>query len=302
MSMARPFAFSLLAGLFALVSSGVLTSQSLTRAPFPAVPIGAYAGDVDGSAPAQTPTATTAVLQPPSPAEDDTPWGFFSKNVKHADTLAKWLALIFFTTLLTYLYLPRLVIGIVIVVGALALVMPRVRHSKLVRAGLVLVAIGWVALGVAGRFNDNALGFGFLLAFTTPLGAAIMLLGAVQALLKRTDRRLNQDIAALVTSAEGSRPVWPDEPPLPEVGRVATHGTRAGAALVALLEAGADHSSSATPRSVHVQQQAALALCKIFSVLPMAGETVRDARSTPQENEQVTAFWRRKVSAATGHR
>ena len=178
--------------------------------------------------------------------------------------------------------------------------MPRVRHSKLVRAGLVLVAIGWLALGVAGRFNDNALGFGFLLAFTTPLGAAMMLLGAMQALLKRTDRRLNQDIAALVATAEGSRPLWPDEPPLPEIDRVATHGTRAGAALIALLEAGADHSSSATPRNVHVEQQAALALCKIYSVLPTAGETVSDARSTPQENSQVTGFWLRKVRATKG--
>jgi hypothetical protein len=46
MSQARPFAFSLLAGLFALVSSGVLTGQSLTRAPFPTVPMAAYPGDL----------------------------------------------------------------------------------------------------------------------------------------------------------------------------------------------------------------------------------------------------------------
>jgi hypothetical protein len=30
-------------------------------------------------------------------------------------------------------------------------------------------------------------------------------------------------------------------------------------------------------------------------VLPTAGETIRDARSTPQESDHVTAFWRRKV-------
>jgi hypothetical protein len=120
------------------------------------------------------------------------------------------------------MYLPRLVFGMVIGVGVLALVKPEVRRSRLVRGGLVLVSVGWVALVVAGRFNDNPLGFGFLFAFTTPLGAVMMLAGAIGALLKRTDTRLNRDIAALVTSAEGSRPVWPDQPPLPEVDASAT--------------------------------------------------------------------------------
>lgn len=297
MSLVRPLTFSLLAGLFTLVSSGVLTGQSLTRATFRNSAAPTYPGDLGVWAPALKPMATAAALQAPGPAEDDTPWGFFRKNLKHADSLGKWLALIFFTTMLTYMYLPRLVIGLVIVVAGFALIQPRVRRSKLFRGGLVLVCVGWVGLAVAGRFSDNPLGAGFLLAFTTPLGAAMMLLGAMQALFKRTDRRLNRDVAALVAAAGASSPLWPDQPPLPEVDRVATHGTRAGAALVALLEAGADHSSSAASRSVHVEQQAALALCKIFSVLPTAGETVRDARSTPQEDEQVTAFWRRKVSA-----
>ena len=166
----------------------------------------------------------------------------------------------------------------------------------------MLVAVGWVTLTVAGRFSDNPLGAGFLLAFTTPLGAAMMLLGAMQASFKRSDRGLNRDIAALASAAEASNPLWPDEPPLPEIDRVATHGTRAGAALLELLEAKAPDPSRAASRSVHVEQQAALTLCKIFSVLPTAGETVRDARSAPQENEQVAAFWRRKVSAAKGQR
>lgn len=275
MSLARPVAVSLVAGLFALISTGALTGQSLTRT--------------------HTVTPTTASLQSPRPADDDTPWGFFRKNLEHADSLGKWLALIFFTTMLTYLYLPRLVVGLVVVVGILALLKPAVRHSKLVRGGLALVSVGWAALAVAGRFNDNPLGFGFLLAFTTPLGSAMMLVGAMQALLKRTDRRLNQDIAALVTAAESSRPVWPDEPPLPEVDRVATHGSRASSALVALLGTESDDPASASPGSVHVEQQAALALCRIHGVLPTAGETVCDARSTSQETRQVAAFWRRKV-------
>jgi hypothetical protein len=63
------------------------------------------------------------------------------------------------------------------------LVQPRVRHSKLVRVGLVLV----LSVGRAGRrrpLQRQRTGFGFVLAFTTPLGAVMMLLGAVQALLE----------------------------------------------------------------------------------------------------------------------
>ena len=231
-------------------------------------------------------------------AADDTLWGFISNAIRHADTPGKWLALPFFTILMAYVYLPRFLIGIVIVVGVLALVKPQVRASRLVRSGLALFALGLAVLTVAGRFNDNALGAGFLFAFTSPIAAVMMMLGAAGALLKRSDTRLNRDIAALVASAERARPFWPDEPPLPDVDLVARHGSRAGLALVALL-GNELNDPSATPPSLHVEQQAALALCKIYGVLPTAGETIRDARSTPQERGHVAGFWRRKVSATS---
>ena len=298
-----PLALPLLAGLFALVASGALTGQSLTRAaPFPTVPMAVYAGDHAVSTPGHTPIATTAALQPPGPREDDTPWGFFREHVKRADSLGKWLSLIVFTIALTYFYIPRLLIGSVVVVGVLALIKPQVRHSRLVRSGLVLVLLGFVALAVGSRFTDNPVGAGLLLSFTTPLGAMMMVLGAMQVFLegamKKTDKRLNRDIAALVASAESSRPVWPDEPALPEVDLVATHGSRAGSALVMLLGADLDDPSGTSARSVHVEQQAELALCKIYRVLPTAGETVRDARSSPQETNHVSGFWRRMVSGS----
>ena len=160
---------------------------------------------------------------------------------------------------------------------------------------MAVFVLGFVALKVASRFNDNALGVGFLFAFSRPLAAVMMVLGAVQALLKRTDKRLDRDIAALVASAESTRPVWPDEPPLPEVDLVALHGSRAGAALVAVLDRDLDDPSNSNSPSVHVKQQAALALCKIYRVPPTAGETIHDARSTPDSNSQVGGFWRRKV-------
>jgi uncharacterized membrane protein len=284
-----------------LVLLGVLTGQSLTAASFRAGPIAAYPGDPAVSAPTHT-SMPTAALQPRKPSEDDTPWGFFRKNVKHADSPGKWLALLFFTTMMAYFYLPRLLIGIAIVVGVLALVKAQVRESRLVRIGLVLFFIGFVVLNIAGHFTDNPLGAGFLLAFLSPVAAVMMLLGAIGALLKRSDTRLNQDIAALVASAERSRPLWPDEPPLAEVDQVSTHGSRAGSALLVLLGVAPSDPSGTSARNVHVEQQAELALCRIYSVSPMAGETVRDARSTAQENTQVTGFWRRKVSATKGRK
>ena len=257
---------------------------------------GAFTVDVAESASAPARIEAAAAQQPRSPRDDDTLWGFFKNSIRHADTPGKWLALPFFMMLMAYVYLPRLSLGIVVVVGGLALVKPQVRDSRLVRIGLALFGLGFVTLTVAGRFNSNPLGAGFLFAFTSPLAAVMMTLGALKALLKKTDTRLNRDIAALIASAEGSRPIWPDEPPLPEVDRVATHGARAGSALVALLAAEPGDPSSTNPSGLHVEQQAELALCKIYRVLPTAGETIRDARSTPQENSRVTGFWRRKVS------
>ena len=288
-------AFNVLA---VVVLLGPVHGQSLTRAPLPAMSMTAHLGTL-APAPARAPMPSAA-LQPRKPSDDDTPWGFFRKNVKHADSVGKWLALLFFTTMMAYFYLPRVLIGIAIVVGVLALVKPQVRESRLVRIGLVLFFMGLVVLGIAGRFTDNPLGAGFLLAFLTPVAAVMMLLGAMGALLKRSNTRLNQDVAALVASAERSRPLWPDHPPLPEVDQVATHGSHAGSALLVLLGVVPSDPSGMNPQDVHVEQQAELALCRIYSVSPTAGETVRDARSTPQENTQVTGFWRRKVGATKG--
>src|SRR3954466_15751975 len=100
-------------------------------------------------------------------ATDDTLWEFITNAIRHADTPGKWLALPFFTILMAYLYLPRLLLWIVALVGVLALVRPPVRDSRLVRSGLALFVLGFAVLTVAGRFNDNALGAGFLFAFTS---------------------------------------------------------------------------------------------------------------------------------------
>jgi len=132
--------------------------------------------------------AANAVQQPAAGADEDTPWGFFSKNVGKADTFWKWVELILFTILFSglyaALYLPFIAIG----VAVLALISSRVRDSRLVRGGLVLYFGGLAALFIAGRFNDNPLGFGFLYSITRPIGAVMMVAGAALALIKKVGR------------------------------------------------------------------------------------------------------------------
>ena len=212
---------------------------------------------------AQTPTGRK---------DDDTPWRFFLDNVRHADSLAKWLALIFFTIVLIALYASQFLTAVLAAVGVLALFSHRVRSSRLVRGGFALVLAGLVPLVVAGRFlSDNPLGFGFLYAFTRPVAAGMMAVGAMLALLK-TDKRMKRDIAALINAASDRRPVWPDHPPLPQVDHVARHGSRAAHALVALLPSESDDASADGSPDLHVEQQVELTLCRIYGVLPASGE------------------------------
>lgn len=128
MNRGRPFIVPLLAVLFALGSTGALGSPPVFGVVIPA-PLAGHSGDLAISAPAHT-RAAMSILQPPRPSEDDSPWRFFKENLGRADSIGKWLALIFFTTVLTALYVPRLLNGIVIAVGVLALVKPQVRKSR----------------------------------------------------------------------------------------------------------------------------------------------------------------------------
>lgn len=262
-----------------------------------ALSLGPRVGTLSAASHLAAPSTMTATVSL-QPKDDETPWGFFIENIGKANSLGKWLALIFFTVVLTALHLPLLWKYIVIAVGVLALLVPRVRRSRLVLAGLALLLVGLVPLFVAGQFNSNPLGFGFLFAFTQPLAAILMALGATSALFRRTDRRLNESVAALVAVARGSRPVWPDDPPLPEVGRVAERGSVAGPALVALLGPENDEPSAPDQWDPHVEQQAQLALCRIYGVMPQAGETVADARLSRAENRAARQFWRAKVARA----
>jgi hypothetical protein len=129
-------------------------------------------------------------------AQDDTAWGFFRENISKADSISKWIALFFFTVVLLWFDMARfpwLVPVAVVPVLILAVALPRVRSSRLVRGGFVLLLLGWTPLLVASALGENnALGAGFVFAFAMPLGFLALVIGTLAAVfssLMRPDDR-----------------------------------------------------------------------------------------------------------------
>lgn len=61
-----------------------------------------------------------------------------------------------------------------------------VKESRLVRTGLVLLAVGWTPLllyvlyeSFSGRTGGNPIGLGLLLFFSTPIASVLILVGVV---------------------------------------------------------------------------------------------------------------------------
>lgn len=124
--------------------------------------------------------------------DEGTPWEFFRGGAAHTDSPLKLTGLVFFTIVLAGMNLmataARLRVGplvpiLIVAVAALAIVSPNVRRSRLVRAGFGLLLLALLPLAVAGSFvTDNPVGFGFLFAFLTPIGAVLIVAGAILAL------------------------------------------------------------------------------------------------------------------------
>src|SRR5512138_634214 len=104
-----------------------------------------------------------------------------------------------------------------------------------------------------------------------------MMLAAVMVSLSLTvgqtgasDLGMQADVDRLVARAEKLERLWPWQRPIHEIDAVARHGTRVAPLLVRLLD---DDPDSGEPQ-VHewrVQQQAALALCRIYAVIDECG-------------------------------
>jgi hypothetical protein len=181
-----------------------------------------------------------------------------------------------------------LVLSVAVVI-VLAIVRPAVRESRLVRTGAVvlLVTAGLLAL-------VPALVTGLLFFVLAPIALLMILLGTILG-VGRGDKRVHEDVAALAAAARGTNRLWPDSPALPQVDRVAQSGLRAGPALVALLRFESAAQLSDETWSPNVEQQAALALCRIYGELPSGASTVYDTGATAEENSRVKRFWEARV-------
>jgi hypothetical protein len=105
---------------------------------------------------------------------------------------------------------------------------------------------------------------------------------------------MQADVDRLVASAEKLEMLWPWQAAIPEVNRVARYGTRVAPLLVRLLD---DDPDSGDPQvqEWRVQQQAALALCRIYQVRAECGHVYCN-RATAEVNRGIKKFWLSKIS------
>jgi hypothetical protein len=126
-------------------------------------------------------------------AQDDTAWGLLRENISKIDSISEGIALAFFTIVFLWFDMARfpwLAPLALVPVLILAVGIPRVRSSRLVRFGLVTILLGWTPLLLAGVLGeDNALGAGFLFAFAMPIGFLAVVTGTVAATFAALMRR-----------------------------------------------------------------------------------------------------------------
>lgn len=101
----------------------------------------------------------------------------------------------------------------------------------------------------------------------------------------------------LAQAAEKRTTLWPWEGPLPEVANVASYGEAIAPLLVTLLAEDPDSFDENAPDvDWSVQQQVALALCKIYGVSEEAGHVYMN-RASRETNASVKRFWKQKVGS-----
>ncbi len=106
---------------------------------------------------------------------------------------------------------------------------------------------------------------------------------------------MRTEVAKLVRAAEGLTTLWPWIGPVPEVERVVAYGRPIAPLLIDLLADDPDPMDVQSKEvNWSVQQQVALALCKIFGVTAKAGHVYMN-RASQEKNASVKQFWVRKV-------
>lgn len=107
---------------------------------------------------------------------------------------------------------------------------------------------------------------------------------------------MKADVDRLVRAAEKLTGVWPSQapPPIPEVALVARHGKRVAPLLAALLSD--DPNVERDRKRWKVQQQVALALCRIYSESQHCGRTYCDG-DPPERISRVKEGWLTKIAS-----
>jgi HEAT repeat protein len=109
---------------------------------------------------------------------------------------------------------------------------------------------------------------------------------------------MQTDVNQLVRAAETLTGTWPSQapPPVPEVAVVARHGKPVVPLLMALLSD--DPDAERDRKRWKVQQQASLALCRIYSESQHCGRTYCDG-NPPERIGRVKDGWLRVIAANT---
>lgn len=118
-----------------------------------------------------------------------------------------------------------------------------------------------------------------------------------QSAAKPPSTSMNADVDRLVQAAEKLTGEWPSQapPPIPEVSLVARHGPRVAPLLTTLLSDGSSVERDRTRWKV--QQQAALALCLVYSEPRHCGRTYCDGDS-PERIGRVKEGWLTRIASA----
>ena len=113
---------------------------------------------------------------------------------------------------------------------------------------------------------------------------------------EKSPSAIEDDVALLVRRAESLDTLWPWQPAIEEVDRVVRHGRPAAPLLIQLLD---DDPENPAPgaRAWSVQQQAAIALCRIFGESEECGRIYCN-RTSDEVNRSVKKFWTAKVADA----
>jgi hypothetical protein len=107
---------------------------------------------------------------------------------------------------------------------------------------------------------------------------------------------MRADVNRLAARAEKLERLWPWQGAIPEVQRVVRHGKAAAPLLLALLDDDPDAGTDGVTEW-RVQQQAALALCRIFRVSEECGHIYCN-RASREANQGVKKFWSAQIERA----